>query len=668
MIFYILVLAGALAETAFVFFSEGTPHQAALILLSVTFCLTLLILLLVMKKENQEKLQLIEKSREMDQYFNSALDLLCIADIHGYFRKLNPEWEKILGYSTSELLGRKFLDFVHPEDMDSTLNAVAALSKQEAILNFTNRYRHKDGSYRWIEWRSHPSHNSIYAVARDITERKEMEQTLKKNETLLRGVFEMDPTGVCLTVNKTFILVNKKFCEITGYSESELLGKTTQILYQDEKNYLSIRELLYSHFKNNKSEKIETLWIRKDGKPINISLSINAINPSDYSAGTISVVTDITEQKKIQNEFLQSEEKFRTFFENITSGVAIHDMIYNESGTPVNYRIINVNPAYKEHVQLNPENITGKLATEVYKTSYPPYLEEFSKVAQTRIPCRFETFFEPMKKHFMISVISPRQGQFATIFEDITESKQRESDLRQKNEELARFTYTVSHDLKSPLVTIKAFTSYLKEDIQKKDKGTLENDLGYIQNAADKMGKLLDELLNFSRIGRKDNPKIEISLSSIAHAAADLVAGKIRGNKAQVLITETPVILFGDPQRLLQLYQNLIDNAVKYMGAQENPLIEVGIEKKDDTLLLFVRDNGMGIDPRYHHKLFNLFEKLDKNSEGTGMGLALIKRIVETHRGNIYLKSEGLGKGTTFYFTLENTKFGTIKEDNNDKG
>ena len=543
MIFYILILAGALAETAFVFFSEGTPHQAALILLSTTFCVTLLILLLVMKKENQEKLQLIEKSREMDQYFNSALDLLCIADIHGCFQKLNTEWEKVLGYSTSELLGRKFLDFVHPEDLESTLNAVAALSKQQAILNFTNRYRHKDGSYRWIEWRSHPCENSIYAVARDITE-----------------------------------------------------------------------------------------------------------------------------QKKSQEELRQSEEKFRTLFENITEGVAIHEMIYDKSGTPINYRIINVNPAYKEHVQLNPENITGKLATEVYGTPTAPYLEEFSKVAETRIPYRFETFFSPMKKYFTISVISPGQGQFATVFQDVTERKQREEELQKKNEELARFTYTVSHDLKSPLVTIKAFTSYLKEDIQKKDKGTLENDLGYIQNAADKMGKLLDELLGFSRIGRKDNPRIEISLSNIAHAAADLVAGKIRGNKARVLITETPVILFGDPQRLLQLYQNLIDNAVKYMGTQENPLIEIGVEEKDNTLFLFVRDNGMGIDPRYHHKLFNLFEKLDKNSEGTGMGLALIKRIVETHRGNIFLKSEGLGKGTTFYFTLEKIKFGTIKEDKNDKG
>ncbi len=112
----------------------------------------------------------------MDKYFTSSLDLLCIADTEGYFRRLNLEWERTLGYALSELEGKRFLDYVHPDDGESTLKTVGELTEAKEVLNFVNRYRHKDGSYRWIEWRSYPVEKRIYAVARDITERRQMEE------------------------------------------------------------------------------------------------------------------------------------------------------------------------------------------------------------------------------------------------------------------------------------------------------------------------------------------------------------------------------------------------------------------------------------------------------------------------------------------------------------
>jgi signal transduction histidine kinase len=258
-----------------------------------------------------------------------------------------------------------------------------------------------------------------------------------------------------------------------------------------------------------------------------------------------------------------------------------------------------------------------------------------------------------MQKHFMISIISPKEGQFATVFEDITEQKKNEEELRHKNEELTRFIYTVSHDLKSPLVTIKSFTSFLNEDIAKNDSEAISKDLGYIQNAADKMGLLLDELLELSRIGRKENPKKHIQLQEVVNYALDLTAGRIAEKKVQVSVSEEPIILFGDIQRLIQLYQNLIDNAVKFMGNQQEPAISIGAEIRNNEVVLFVRDNGSGIDPRFSHKLFGLFEKLNAGSEGTGIGLALVKRIVETHKGSVWFESDGADKGTTFFFTLD---------------
>ncbi|NWF38521.1 PAS domain S-box protein [Mariprofundus sp. NF] len=134
--------------------------------------------------------ELKEKSDELNLFFSSALDLLCIADSEGYFRKLNPEWEKALGYPLRELEGRKFLELIHPDDLESTLQAIATLSAQHPLLNFSNRYRHKDGSYRWLEWRSHPVGDKIYASARDITELKLAEEEIRRFNSELEQIVE----------------------------------------------------------------------------------------------------------------------------------------------------------------------------------------------------------------------------------------------------------------------------------------------------------------------------------------------------------------------------------------------------------------------------------------------------------------------------------------------
>ena len=142
----------------------------------------------------------------------------------------------------------------------------------------------------------------------------------------------------------------------------------------------------------------------------------------------------------------------------------------------------------------------------------------------------------------------------------------------------------------------------------------------------------------------------------VVKSALDIVAGIISKSKIKISTTKDKIMLYGDPQRLIQLYQNLIDNAVKFMGNQPEPIVEIGAKHSEGRIILFVRDNGKGIDQKQGHRLFRLFEKLDEKSEGTGVGLALIKRIVEVHNGAIWFESEGIGKGTTFYFTLEGTR------------
>ena len=230
------------------------------------------------------------------------------------------------------------------------------------------------------------------------------------------------------------------------------------------------------------------------------------------------------------------------------------------------------------------------------------------------------------------------------------------SELHQKNEELARFTYTASHDLKSPLVTIKTFLGYLELDARNQDAARMDKDLGYIRGAADKMSRLLDELLELSRVGRKMNPFVDAPLETVVQEALDLVAGRIAARGVTVRLTGEPVLLHGDRQRLVEVFQNLVDNAVKFLGDQAAPVVEIGAEPAGGEMVINVRDNGMGIDPRHQHKLFGLFEKLDSGAEGTGMGLALARRIVEVHGGRIWAESAGSGQGATFRFTLAKTK------------
>jgi PAS domain S-box-containing protein len=237
-------------------------------------------------------------------------------------------------------------------------------------------------------------------------------------------------------------------------------------------------------------------------------------------------------------------------------------------------------------------------------------------------------------------------------YSDVTLRKRQERELSEKSTELERFTYTVSHDLKSPLVTVKTFLGYLEQDLLNPDAERVKQDVGYMRTAADKMGHLLDELLNLARVGRKSNPPVRVTFQELAREAVGLVAGRISTSGAEVSVAGAAVVLEGDRPRLVEIWQNLVENACKFMGDQPRPRVEIGVEQRGAETVFFVRDNGAGIDPRHQAKMFKLFEKLDPKGEGTGMGLALVKRIVELYQGRIWVESGGPGQGANFLFTL----------------
>lgn len=454
---------------------------------------------------------------------------------------------------------------------------------------------------------------------------------------------------------------------LLGYPAREVVGQLTPRVFHDEAEIAAraraspiLQEESAGGFQAvvvlSKQEQDWT-YVRKDGAKLPVNLVITAMQSEvGQTTGFVGIATDITERQRAQEALRESEDKFRGLFETMAEGVALRELVRDPSGVPVDYRMLEVNPAYERMLGLTAAQVRGVLGSRVYNQTPPPLLAEFSEVARTGKPASFEAFFERIQRHFNISVISPKPGQIATVLEDITERKLKERDLQEKTDEMARFTYTVSHDLKSPLVTIKTFLGFLRQDLDKQNAERAAKDMTYIQNAADKMGRLLDELLELSRIGRKVNPPEEVSLETLVKEAVDLVAGRIANRGVTVALLGEPVLLYGDRSRLLEVFQNLVDNAVKFMGGQTAPRVEIGAERNGEDWVLFVRDNGMGIDPRHQQKLFGLFEKLQPGTEGTGIGLAVVRRIVEIHGGKIWAESNGLGQGVAFRFTLTKTK------------
>ncbi len=235
--------------------------------------------------------------------------------------------------------------------------------------------------------------------------------------------------------------------------------------------------------------------------------------------------------------------------------------------------------------------------------------------------------------------------------QEIQERERVSAKLETQNAELERFAYTVSHDLKSPLVTIKGFAGLLAKDIAEQNADRVNNDLGKICAAADTMGLLLNDLLELSRVGRIIGEPTTFNLTTIAQQAAAVLPNKIAGQEVELIIEIMPSVT-ADATRIREVFQNLIENAIKFMGEQTSPRVQVDAEEQDGFIRCCVRDNGAGIEQEFHDQVFGLFERLSVDVDGTGIGLALVKRIVEVHGGQVWIESAGKGQGSSVIFTL----------------
>jgi PAS domain S-box-containing protein len=356
----------------------------------------------------------------------------------------------------------------------------------------------------------------------------------------------------------------------------------------------------------------------------------------------------------------ESEEQFRQLFTRMPSAVAIYEAV--DGGEDFIFKDFNI--AAEKIEGMKKDDLVGKRVTRVF-----PGVKEmgvfaiFQRVWRTGQPEFFPSALyrderDPgtWRESWVYKLAS---GEVIAIYDDITGRKRTEEakefllkELEQKNAELDRFTYTVSHDLKSPIITIKGFLGLLEQDLQKNDPGQVQEDMKRIFSAAGKMERLISTLLELSRSGKTVDAPVHIPFTVLVHEVAGLLDVSLKNRGVKLVVDGNLPVVSGDRQRLLQVMTNLLENAVKFMGDQKDPVVEVGVHQVKNGPVFFVRDNGMGIRKEDQLKIFGLFERLNPDISGTGIGLATVKRIIEAHGGKIWVESEGLGKGSKFCFTL----------------
>jgi PAS domain S-box-containing protein len=573
------------------------------------------------------------------------------------------------GYSKEAMEGKTLFEALPPEFaqmVEPNMRAVLRGENFTAELPFGNLFY----SYHYI-----PLYNDqeqiIYGMilAQNITASKQAELALRHSEERYRTISELisdyayayrvEPDG-SFTIEW---ITSDSARRMTGYDPMQEISSSFILYHPDDQPRVNqhIQETIQGKPTSDDYRIItktgDLRWVHIDRQPV--------WDPEQQRVVRFyGVSQDITERKQAELALEREHALLRTVIDNLP------DYIYLKN---THYQCLVSNLANARALgAASPNDVVGKTLSDFYP---PEEAEQYNAldriVIGTGQPINQEKSFEDLttgQRRWTWITRIPFFGPDGSILgvvgisRDITENKEAQAareqliaDLEAKNAELERFTYTVSHDLKNPLVTIGGFLGYLEKDVAAGKTDRVMADINRIKEAAQKMQQLLDDLLELSRIGRVMNPPQHIPFEAIVREALALAHGRLAERRVTVEVAPNWPMVYGDRLRLVEVMQNLIDNAAKYMGDQPRPRIEIGWREKADQTIFFVKDNGLGIEPQYHQQIFGLFDKLDAHSEGSGIGLALVKRIVEVHGGRIWVESAGQGQGSTFFLTLSDS-------------
>ncbi|HEU6448011.1 MAG TPA: PAS domain S-box protein [Verrucomicrobiae bacterium] len=654
----------------------------------------------------------VERSlRQSEERLRSMVDsvkdyAIFMLDTHGRIISWNTGAQNIKGYTAGEIIGQHFSKFYTKESAEDGLpqRLLSEAGSRGRAENEGWRVR-KDGSKFWADVVISAVHDDggkllgFVKVLRDLTEHRRIENELQENRALLQSILDNTPAVIFLKdCEGKYLFVNRQFEIVSGLSREKVIGKTTFDLFEKD-----IARAAHEHdlvvLNWEKPMQFEETVIYADGPHTHLAAKFPLRNPAGkiYAIGAVS--TDITDRKRVEQMQLQ----FQALFQSAPGSYLV---LKPDGG---DYKIVAVSDAYLRDTMTKREQIIGKKLFEIFpdnpddpsadgmrnlRASLRNVLERGTSdtMAVQRYDIRRpdgqfeERFWSPVnspvfglaqKVEYIIHRVEDvtdfiRQrlkdgknpagipaGQIrlermeAEVFQRGQELQAANKQLAALNKELESFSYSVSHDLRAPLRHIDGFVKLLDKQAKEKFDERSQRYVNIIADAARQMGALIDDLLVFSRMGRSELRQTRVASDSLVHEALDSVKGEMENRRIDWKIAPLPDVN-ADPAMLRQVWINLIANAVKYSRPRDPAEIEIGVQdSKNGEFIFYVRDNGVGFDMQYAHKLFGVFQRLHRADEfeGTGIGLANVQRIIHRHGGRVWAEGK-LDQGATFYFSL----------------
>jgi PAS domain S-box-containing protein len=603
----------------------------------------------------------------------AAPDAMVVVHQDGGIVLLNLQAEKEFGYRRDELLGQKVTNLI-PEGFAERLVADDLRFKEGALaqeigggIELTGR--RKDGSEFPIEIMLSPLESAegtlVTAAIRDISVRKTAEKVLAQMEGRYRGLLEAAPDAM-VVVNQDggIVLLNLQAEKEFGYHRDELLGqKVTNLIPEGFAERLVADDLRFKEgaLAQEIGGGIELTGRRKDGSefPIEIMLS-----PLESAEGTLvtAAIRDISVRKAAEKVLAQMEGRYRGLLEAAPDAM----VVVNQDGG-----IVLLNLQAEKEFGYRCDELLGQKVTNLIPEGFAERLiADGLRSAEDALAQQIGTGIELIARRkdgsefpieLMLSPLESAEGTLVTAaIRDITTRKKAEAQLLQKVEELNRsnvelgqFAYIASHDLQEPLRMVASYTQLLSRRYKGKLDADADEFIAFAVDGATRMQRLIQDLLAYSRVGTKGKDLRDTSSEDTLEQAIINLRGAIQDSGALVTHDPLPPVM-ADERQLVQLFQNLVGNAIKYQNLGI-PKVHISAAKNGGKQWIFsVKDNGLGIDPQYFDRIFGMFQRLHKREEfaGTGIGLAICKKIVERHGGDISVESKP-GEGSTFRFGLE---------------